>query len=265
MSGNTRVPEWLLERYLLGELPRRERRRLEQELERDPSLRAELEKMRREDREILRTYPADQIIPQLLKKAALSQPAAKRSRRRLAWVAVPLLATAVLLLVILPPFLQRRLGVAEGPGDYTGIKGDSLPAGPALQVFRQRGDVEEALRSGDLARAGDVLQLAYLPGRATHGVILSVAGDGGVTLHFPECAECDTALESSRRTFLANAFELDPAPRFERFLFITAREPLPTAVILEKAGALATDPESAMTGPLDLPARFGQFALLIRK
>ncbi len=268
MNETKRIPGWMLERYLLGELPRRRRRLMEKELDRDPALRAELEKLKLADREILRAYPADQVIPQLMKRAALERPRPATPRRwRLARVAVPALAAAVFLLVILPPLLQRRLPPGEAPGheDYVGAKGVAAPS-PALQVFRcQRGGAEEALQDGDLAQAGDVLQLAYLPGRATHGVILSIDGDGGVTLHFPECAGCGTALQGDRCTLLASAFELDQAPRFERFFFITAREPLPTAAILEKARALAADPERAMTGPLDLPARFGQFALRVRK
>jgi hypothetical protein len=260
-----RVPEWMLERYLLDELPRRQRRQMEKRLAQDAGLRAELEKLRAADRQVLSTYPADQAIQQILKKAELARLLVPAPRRRLAWVAVPVLAMAVFLLIILPPILQRRLGVAESPGEYTGLKGGAPMAGPALQVYRRRGDAEEALRSGDQAQAGDVLQLAYLPGRSTHGVILSIDGDGGINLHFPECAECDTALESDRRTLLASAFELDRAPRFERFFFITAREPLPTAEILEKAGSLAADRERAMTGPLNLPARFVQLTFLIRK
>jgi len=65
------VPEWLLERYLLDELPRKERRRLEKELERNPALRAELEKLRVSDRQILSKYSPEQVIPEILKRAAL--------------------------------------------------------------------------------------------------------------------------------------------------------------------------------------------------
>lgn len=266
MNKETPVPEWLLERYLLDELPRKQRRQLEKTLAQDAGLRAQLEKLRAADRQVLSAYPPEQVIPQILSRARLARTApAPARRRRLAWVAVPALAMALLLLVILPPLLQRRLGVAEGPGEYTGTKGGASPLGPALQVFRQRGGAEEALRSGDLAQAGDMLQLAYLPGRARHGVILSIDGAGGVTLHFPDCAECDTTLEGGRRTLLASSFELDQAPRFERFFFITAGEPLPTAEILEKAGTLAADRERAMNGPLDLPARFAQLTFLVRK
>ena len=268
MNKETHVPEWMLERYLLDELPRKKRRQLEKELEQNPALRAELENLRIADRQILSTYPADRMIPEILKRAALTKriPAAPR-RWRWTWVAAPALALALFLLVILPPILQRRLAVPENsrPEDYIGMKGSgpvSLSA-PGLQIFR--GGNGEPLQNGDGARAGELLQVAYVPGGQTHGVILSIDGGGSVTLHFPDKIDGDTALQSDRRIFLANAFELDQAPRFERFFFITAKEPLPTATVLEKARELAANAHKAMTGQLDLPVRFRQFSLLVRK
>ncbi|MCJ7526009.1 MAG: hypothetical protein MUP71_12430 [Candidatus Aminicenantes bacterium] len=268
MSKEMHVPEWLLERYLLDELPRKKRRLLEEQLKRDPALRAELEKLRRSDRQILATYPADRVIPELMKRAALAKPEPAAPRPwRLAWMAVPAAVLVLFLLVILPPVLQRRLAVSENsrPENYIGTKGSGPISGPLLQLYRKSGGADEILRNGDQARAGDLLQIAYVPGGQTHGVILSIDGAGSVILHFPEKTEGDSALPSSRKVFLANAYELDQAPLFERFFFITAKEPLSTAAILEKAGELAADKDKAETAGLDLPGRFGQFSLLIRK
>lgn len=268
MNQSKPVPEWLLERYLLDELPRRKRRQLARELEQNPALRAELEKLRLSDRQILSTYPPERMIPEILKKAALSKPEPAAPRRRLwAWVAAPALALALFLLVILPPILQRRLGVSEnsGPEGYIGMKGGGLLSGPGLQLYRKSSGADQIIRNGETARAGDLLQVAYIPGGRTHGVILSIDGWGSVTLHFPNKTDGDTALPSNRRAFLSTAYELDRAPRFERFFFITAKEPLPTAAILEMAGQLAADPDKAMTAGLDLPERFGQYSLLVRK
>lgn len=268
MSKEKRIAEWMLERYLLDELPRKKRRQLEKKLDQDPALRAELEKLRLSDRQILAAYPAELVIPEILKRAALArpQPAAPRPRR-LVWIAAPALALALFLLLILPPILQRHLAVGEnaGSGDYIGAKGSGPLSGPALQLFRKSGGADRSLRSGDTARAGELLQVAYIPGGQTHGVILSIDGAGAVTLHFPASPDGDTALQSGRRIFLASAFELDRAPGFERFFFITANGPLPLATILEKARELAEDPGQAMSRRLDLPAGLGQSSLLVRK
>ena len=52
MKEETSVPEWLLERYLLDELPRKRRRQLEKALAQNPGLQAKLEELRLEDRRI---------------------------------------------------------------------------------------------------------------------------------------------------------------------------------------------------------------------
>lgn len=270
MNQETKVPEWLLERYLLGELPRKKHRQLEKELEQNPALRAELEKLRVSDRQVLSTYPPELMIPQLLKRAALIKPEPTAHRRSLLiWIGAPALALAVLLLVILPPFIQQRLNFSEnsGPEDYTGLKGSGLISakGPGLQIYRKGSGAVKILRNGESARAGELLQVAYVPGNQTHGIILSIDGAGSVTLHFPEKADGSTVLQNNRKVLLANAFELDLAPRFERFFFITGKEPLPTAAILAVAGELAADPDKAMVERLDLPGHYGQFSLLLRK
>lgn len=263
MSREKHIAEWKLERYLLGELPRKERRQLEKALERDGGLRAELEALRASDRQILASYPAERVIPEILKRAALDRPRPAAARHwRLAWLAGPALALALFLLVILPPLIRNRL---PAPGDYIGSKGGAPLTGPALQIYRKSGDGERILRDGDTARAGDRLQLAYVPREQTHGVILSIDGAGSITLHFPEKADGSTALRSGRRVFLGHSFELDRAPAFERFFFVTARRALPTAAILAAAEKLAADPGRAMTGTLELPAGCGQSSLLIRK
>jgi hypothetical protein len=268
VNKETHVPDWMLERYLLGELPRKKRRQLEKRLDQDPALRAELEKMRLSDRQVLSTYPPERMIPEILKRAALTKPRPASPRRRyLAWVAAPALALALFLLVILPPLIQRRLAVPEntGPGDYIGSKGGVPVSTPGLRLYRRNGGGDEILKNGETARAGDLLQLAYSSGGETHGAIVSIDGRGVVTLHYPEDASTDTALKPGRQILLPKAYELDDAPRFERFFFITARENFSLAEILEKARELAADRDQAMTGDLKLPGHLRQFSLLIRK
>jgi hypothetical protein len=264
------VPEWLLERYLLDELPRKKRRQLEKQLEQDPALRAKLQKMRLSDRQVLSSYPPERMIPEILKKAALERPRPASPRRwRLARIAVPALALALLLLVILPPLIQQRQEIPGtlGVEEYTGMKGggDFSRTATGLQVYRRNGSRSEQLLEGSSARAGDRLQVALLPGGQTHGVLLSIDGDGVVTLHFPEKMEGDTALPDGSRVFLPRSFELDKAPGFERFFFVSARETIPTAAILEKARSLAADHDRAMTKNLELPGNFQQYSLLVRK
>lgn len=67
--------------------------------------------------------------------------------------------------------------------------------------------------------------MSYVAAGRAHGVIVSIDGRGQVTLHFPADAGAPTALESGRAVPLSHSYELDDAPLFERFMFVTAEAP----------------------------------------
>ncbi|MCA9665381.1 MAG: hypothetical protein KC503_07325, partial [Myxococcales bacterium] len=106
---------------------------------------------------------------------------------------------------------------------------------PALRLYRRRTAGEpERLRDGTTTRAGDVVQLVYRAGRARHGAIISHDGRGHVTLHYPARREASTHLARGMAQPLPYAFELDDAPRFERFLFVVADAPLDVGALLAR-------------------------------
>lgn len=271
MSKEIKIPDWLLERYRLGELPEKKRRQLEKELQENPALAAELEELSRSDREILSTYPAARLVPEIRKRVARQQqePISKQFRFRPVLIAIPAMALAILMLVVLPPlFRQKNAFVSElGHENYIGVKGEkglSL-ATPGLQIFRKRAAGIEKLTSNSQAKVGDLLQLAYSSGSETNGMIFSIDGNGAVTLHFPENKTAATTLQKGRRIFLPRAYELDNAPQFERFFLVVARGKINVNEILQKARELAVAKDNVTTGNLNLPEQFRQFSLLIRK
>ena len=103
---------------------------------------------------------------------------------------------------------------------YEGIKGGM----PHLSVFRNGGDREEELTDGDVARKGDVLQLAFSTGGAQSLLICSVDGRGAVTRHYP-LGEENTLVSRGQRVLLPVAFELDDAPGYEKFFLVWSTEP----------------------------------------
>jgi hypothetical protein len=81
-----------------------------------------------------------------------------------------------------------------------------------------------------------VLQVSYVALGRPYGVIFSIDGAGVVTLHHPTSAEGEQALvDLDGAVPLPSAYELDDAPRFEKFFFVTALHPLDVTAILEKA------------------------------
>ncbi len=109
--------------------------------------------------------------------------------------------------------------------EYIGVKGDL-----ALHVYRHGAAGDERLRDGARATRGDLLQLAYASKTGGYGVLLSIDGARKVTLHLPEADAGKAAqLRDGRVVQVPSAYQLDDAPDFERFFFVTAAEPFDVA------------------------------------
>ncbi len=120
-------------------------------------------------------------------------------------------------------------------------------------MYRQVGDRAERLAPDAPARAGDVLQLRYDASGQRYGMIASLDGAGVVTLHFPAAEDAATAV-AAKPTTLPQAYALDDAPRFERFFFLTADEPIDVRASLDVLRAFARRGDSADATP-ELPTR----------
>jgi hypothetical protein len=111
---------------------------------------------------------------------------------------------------------------------------------------------KEPLARGDKVTQGDVVQLAYNAMGATHGVIFSIDGRGTVTLHFPSERTGSTALKAKGANALDFSYELDDAPRFERFFFVTSDKPVDVGTVLEKGRELKTPENEKLTLGADM-------------
>ena len=61
-----KIPEWLLERYLLGELPDDKMKEVEIQINRDKDLKIEIMKLKESNKNILDKYPSQHIISGIL-------------------------------------------------------------------------------------------------------------------------------------------------------------------------------------------------------
>lgn len=259
MTDSRRVPDLEVEKLCLGELsPEREGEVLDL-LGSESGGGERPEEIRASNDEILSKYPPRVMAAQIEEKAKL-QARGGRSRR-LVWIAVPSLAAAAvavaLTLVVLPDHPGsppiKRMEIDE----YYGSKG----LDEALFVFRRGENGEELLKEGADVKPGDVLQIKYRAKSADYGVIFSVDGRGNVTLHFPSSPGLSTALEHGGAHALGFSFELDDAPRFERFFFVTSSEPLDVEEILETGRRLGPNE----TNPLKLDEKLRQSDFLLHK
>jgi hypothetical protein len=198
------VPDWKLERMLLGDVPPEE------------SEKQRLAELSRSNEEILGAHPPQQVVAEIQRRARRID----RPRPALR-IAAPVLAAALGLIVFvsLPEPTERSKGAV-----------------PYLVIHQHAGDHAEKLAPGAVVRARDVLQVSYVSLGRPYGVICSLDGRGIVTLHHPIGLDGDQKLiDLAGAVPLANAYELDDAPDFEKFFFVTASEPLDVDAILEKA------------------------------
>jgi len=242
------VSDRVLELFALGELPAPEARALEERMRQDAELAARLQALRASDREILASHPPAAVAREVRRRLTAEQP--KRWRLPML-VAGPALAGAVAVALLLRP-------AQVDDGDR--IKG----ARPQLVALAVRGGQAELLPDGALVAPGEAIQLAYAPAGMRYGVIVSIDGRGGVTLHWPEDPREPARLQASGRVVLPHAFQLDDAPGFERFIFVASAEPIDVGRVVEAARTAARGP-SPIARELDLPRAWVQSSIELRK
>jgi hypothetical protein len=265
------VPDLVLERYRLGELPPAEARALERRLDAEPQLAARFQVLDRSDEEIRRRYPPAWFAEQVrLRRGTESESTAREARPRLLrWPVPAALAVAATLALLLaprllsPPFREPVTGGRQAPSAPAVTSGDRIKGlEPALVLFRKTDSGSETLADGSLARAGEVVRVGYRAAGRTYGVILSIDGRGVMTLHLPQAGDQAARLRSGETVLLDRAYELDDAPRFERFYLVTADRAFELEPILEAGRRAAMAPGS---NELPLNARFEQTTFLLQK
>jgi len=267
MKHEKHIPMWQLERYLLGELPPELKERVEKQLQSDESTRARLAALQESDREILSSYPPEVLAKGIERRYEETRPGQEkreREHRRTGFRSLALaLSMAALVAIVMIP-LRGMLKERQGNIELEGIRPKGLKA--HLVIYRKRGDQVERLEQGEMARAGDVIQLSYVAGGSAYGAIFSIDGRGVVTQHLPDTEYgASPELDQSGEVSLAFAYELDDAPSFERFFFITSDESFDLGEVEASVHSLASNPRKARTRNLKLQSGFRQYSFILHK
>lgn len=268
----TNVPDWLLERALVDEVPEAHKARLARALASngDEDARARLAALANENAVILADAPPERVAAEIhrrLHQKAVEDAALLRKNqvhwapRFVAGMAAAAAAAGAVVLLAYSTGERTRPAGGHEPAEVAGAGEIRLKGDPQLIIHRKHRDTVTQLGRGDSAKAGDLLQLSYVAGSASHGVILSIDGRGAVTVHFPEGDAVSGSgssgtqgqqLDKRGAVQLAHSYELDDAPAFERFFFITANRPIDLAEVMRQAEALAAEPERARIAMLPL-------------
>jgi hypothetical protein len=226
------IPDWVLERHLVGELPEGF---TAADLAADPSVPERLEKLKASDAEILEQYAPRVVAAQVRARSESRRQAARRPMMVLLPAAA--LAAVVVVVVALP----------KDPDILTkGLE-------PHLEVFRK--DQPQPLVSGVVAQPGDVVQLRVVPAGAKFGMVVAVDGEGAPVLVTPTVLPLDAAVA------LPDAMELDATGDFQRFILVTSDRAFEATDVVGAARSLGKDPEAR----LQLPGGMKQSSFVIYK
>lgn len=215
------IPDWKLERFLLGDLPELDMMQIRFEESQDDILRARINSLKESNQEILSKYPFEKM------NARFQTIVDKKKNRNLLFYA-PMVAAAIILVAFIPFYAPEIASLWQSPAtveiieyaeDGTRIKGLSLN----LEVWKKTSDSAEKLVEKSIVKAGDELQLRYSVPSKCYGMIFSLDGNGKVTALLAE-ENSSVALEAGKIKLLPYAYKLDDAPHFEKFFLVVSNE-----------------------------------------
>ena len=242
-----RVPEYLVERLAAGDLPPARADEVRRRLALEPDGAARIEGIGASNRHILQQHSPAAVADEVRRRAgqATQLPNAAsevRSARRGGWRSLGMMilpATAAAFALVLWLRSPADIGAGAGAGAGVGTGGGEAPGDterikglqPSLRVYRKNAGKIERLKEGASAHAGDQLQVAYVAAGHRFGVVASVDGAGQVTYHLPAEGGRAVRLAGEGEVALPEAYELDAAPGFERFVLVVGDAPFDAAAV----------------------------------
>jgi hypothetical protein len=248
------ISDFLLERYLLGEVSSEEKSRIENALQEDPTLSNRLAALKKSNEDILRQYPSPKMI-ETIKKKADEQNKEQRFKNlyRYFSIATPVVMLTVILFLVYAPHRKSDLPTTVNFDQVGILADDSLKNGERAKgsteflIYRKTKEKsEESLTNFQTIHPKELLQVAYLSSGEKYGTIFSIDQDGQVTYHLPSAGSQSVAtLQVGKKVYLPESYELDDHLGFEIFFFVSSRQPISGETIKKVVETLAHSPKTA--------------------
>jgi hypothetical protein len=260
------IPDVVLERFRLGELPREAAQPLEARLRQDPALAQRLALLALDDEDVRREHPPDRLARDVLQRLRDRATSRGARSRRAAWI-VPAASAAMVLVLALTARHEGWFTPGTPPSaDVAPAADEERPKGArdALVIYQNTQFGAELLEDGEVVTRGDLVRVGYRVEERGYGAIVSLDGRGVLTLHLPAEGTRAVPLETSGTVLLDRAFELDDAPRVERFFLVRSPEPFELGPVLDAVRRAAAGDAGEATN-LRLPPRFTFTVFTLRK
>ncbi|WP_455381899.1 hypothetical protein [Salinispira pacifica] len=281
----SQIPDLYIEMLAAGELDEKKRAELEETYGAE-ELQRRVEALKASNSEILDRYPAGMMAARIRDRVEIEEERERVLQQRQA-AALPFgdrFHRFALRLITEGLAVRITAGIAAAGllivfGTFLVIHMESLSAGggvrakgirPTLMIYRHSANEAELLQNGDIVEAGDTLQISYVSAGKKYGAIVSIDGRGAVTVHLPDAYASGRSsqaapLEPHGQTALPFAYQLDNAPKFERFFLVVSDNRFPVSEVTSDAEKLAESGKAYTADKLPLPSGFEQMSVLLKK
>jgi len=256
------------EQYLLGELSKDRMKEVKAYIEENPEAESRIERLKKSNEEILNILPP-KVLADRIKRLQLLTGTGTKKEKETTSVRTPLLRrlgapAAAAVIIAISAYLI--VPIIPGTGIFTGTEeGIRLKGSGGISVYRKGKKEIERLKNLDPAKEGDLIQIAITPPKGRFAAVISIDGRSMVTVHYPLRGERAASITPGKRIVLKKSYELDDAPKFERFFLITSDREFDISQIQKKANEIASKPEGGKKGKLPLPKEFAQDAVILLK
>ena len=226
MTSVNKISDFKLERYLLGELPEKEMREFQERELSDEIFAARVAEMRLQGKRFVAENPFEALEAKMDEADEVTDDNGNViSGVWLKVAAALVIALGVFSMVILNRDVSTydsnaaSMEVAMADVDNgTRIKGMQA----SLEVWKKTGDSAVQMVNLGNAYEGDEIQLRYRVPQKCFGMLISMDGNGTVTMHMGQ-GNSAIELEPGKMTTLPFAYKLDNAPKFEKFFLLTSQ------------------------------------------
>ncbi|MDC7124626.1 MAG: hypothetical protein PQJ46_03610 [Spirochaetales bacterium] len=261
-----------IEKFRLNEITEDEMKILEEEFSDEQELKVEVDKIKASDTEILEKYKPKDVALAIESRIKVDDSVglAKNKKNILFFTKAvkitSIAAAAVLVFIFGFSFYKPATSTGNWASSSDVVSTERVKGlKPSLEIYRRVGDDVEMLSNRAHVSARDLLQIEYIAGSSSYGVIFSIDGRGLVTLHYPLRSGVVAKLDTDGAVLLPYSYELDDAPGFERFFFVAGGAEFDIDKVLYAAYTLASHGSAAKRGFLDIPENYYQTTILLRK
>ena len=261
-----------LEQYVLNELSADEARTLERAAQKDETLKKRIEEIRISNTEIHALVDESEALREVqyrIKNNEIRREQEKNNQKQhknSTWTRLAYVMPVFAIVAVSTFMIKENPSVtSSSPFEVTedGVRFKGLE--PHINIYQQTESGAKLVNHNAVLHEGDSLQLSYIAAGQNFGAIFSIDGRNVVTQHFPLDDQASVKLHNSGELMMERSYQLDDAPKYEHFFFVTSNSPFDLQEVINLAKNETADKQENTESINGLPKHINQFVITIKK